>query len=112
MSQSPNADEIETKEAGLQHPSGWLYLTQHESIPILVDALLDLTPGLNSTRLNSPTMPASPDRPSATTSISSKKSKSSNQARTPLHSATVLPTVLSSKNCSQLNGALNTVADN
>lgn len=27
-----------------EHPSGWLSLTQHESIPILVDALLDLPP--------------------------------------------------------------------
>src|SRR6056297_1197409 len=42
---SPDATEIDTKEARLEHPSGWLYLTQHESIPILVDALLDLPPG-------------------------------------------------------------------
>jgi DNA-binding MarR family transcriptional regulator len=27
-----------------EHPSGWLYLTQHDAIPILVDALLDLPP--------------------------------------------------------------------
>lgn len=47
MSQTspPDAEDIDTKEARLQHPSGWLYLTQHESIPILVDALLDLPPG-------------------------------------------------------------------
>jgi DNA-binding transcriptional ArsR family regulator len=31
----------ETKQARLNNPSGWLYLTQHESVPILVDALLD-----------------------------------------------------------------------
>jgi DNA-binding transcriptional ArsR family regulator len=31
----------ETKEARLNNPSGWLYLTQHESVPVLVDALLD-----------------------------------------------------------------------
>jgi DNA-binding transcriptional ArsR family regulator len=31
----------ETKEARLNNPSGWLYLTQHESIPVLIDALLD-----------------------------------------------------------------------
>lgn len=31
----------ETKQARLNNPSGWLYLTQHESIPVLVDALLD-----------------------------------------------------------------------
>lgn len=29
-----------TKQARLNNPSGWLYLTQHESIPLLVDALL------------------------------------------------------------------------
>lgn len=41
----------DTKEARFEHPSGFLYLTQHESVPILVDALLDLPPGreLNKT---------------------------------------------------------------
>lgn len=39
------ADERDTKAARLEHPSGFLYLTRHESIPILVDALLDLPPG-------------------------------------------------------------------
>jgi response regulator of citrate/malate metabolism len=34
----------ETKQARLNNPSGWLYLTQHESIPLLVDALLDWPP--------------------------------------------------------------------
>lgn len=38
------AAERDTKEARLQHPSGFLYLTQHESVPILLDALLDLPP--------------------------------------------------------------------
>ena len=33
-----------TKERRLEHPSGWLYLTQHESVPILIDALLDWPP--------------------------------------------------------------------
>lgn len=42
---SPSAEDLDTKEARLQHPSGWLYLTQHDSVPILVDALLDLPPG-------------------------------------------------------------------
>jgi len=28
----------------MEHPSGWLYLTQHDAVPILVDALLDLPP--------------------------------------------------------------------
>ena len=31
----------ETKQARLNNPSGWLYLTQYESVPVLVDALLD-----------------------------------------------------------------------
>ncbi|PSP72965.1 hypothetical protein BRC86_10850 [Halobacteriales archaeon QS_3_64_16] len=42
---SPSAEDIDTKEARLAHPSGWLYLTQHDSVPVLVDALLDLPPG-------------------------------------------------------------------
>lgn len=45
MSQSTPIEDLDTKEARLEHPSGWLYLTQHESIPILIDALLDLSPG-------------------------------------------------------------------
>lgn len=35
----------DTKEARLEHPSGLLYLTQHEGVPILLDAILDLPPG-------------------------------------------------------------------
>ena len=34
----------ETKQSRLEHPSGWLYLTRHESVPILIDALLDWPP--------------------------------------------------------------------
>ena len=47
------ATERDTKEARLQHPSGFLYLTQNESVPILLDALLDLPPGreFNKTEL-------------------------------------------------------------
>ncbi|MDY6776087.1 MAG: hypothetical protein SV253_08465 [Halobacteria archaeon] len=37
-------DTTDTKQERLQHPSGWLYLTQHESVAIIVDALLDLPP--------------------------------------------------------------------
>lgn len=46
-------DGRETKDARLAHPSGFLYLTQHESVPILIDALLDLPPGreFNKTEL-------------------------------------------------------------
>jgi predicted AAA+ superfamily ATPase len=36
------ADREEKKALRKEHPSGWLYLTQHDAIPILVDALLDL----------------------------------------------------------------------
>lgn len=38
-------EERDTKEARFEHPSGVLYLTQHESVPILLDAVLDLPPG-------------------------------------------------------------------
>ena len=34
----------ETKQHRLENPSGWLYLTQHESVPLLIDALLDWPP--------------------------------------------------------------------
>ena len=37
-------DRAETKELRQEHPSGWFYLTQHEAVPILIDALLDLPP--------------------------------------------------------------------
>lgn len=40
----PPEGEMSIKERRYKHPSGWLYLTQHDSIPILVDALLDLPP--------------------------------------------------------------------
>lgn len=48
MSESPpdcSAVGRDIKEVRLQRPSGFLYLTQHESAPILLDALLDLLPG-------------------------------------------------------------------
>jgi DNA-binding transcriptional ArsR family regulator len=43
----------DTKEARLANPSGFLHLTRHESVPILVDALLDFPPGreFNKTEL-------------------------------------------------------------
>ncbi|OYR57198.1 hypothetical protein [Halorubrum halodurans] len=40
-----DADRERTKELRKAHPSGWLHLTQHDAVPILVDALLDLPPG-------------------------------------------------------------------
>ena len=53
MSRSGSSEEIDTKEARLRHPSGLLYLMRHESVPVLLDALLDLPPGreFNKTEL-------------------------------------------------------------
>ena len=39
------AEEQDTKAARLAHPSGFLQLTKPESVPILIDAVLDLPPG-------------------------------------------------------------------
>lgn len=33
--------DANTKETRLANPSGWLYLTRYDGIPVLVDALLD-----------------------------------------------------------------------
>ncbi|WP_159902784.1 hypothetical protein [Salinirussus salinus] len=56
MSESTPTDAAgkrDTKVARLEHPSGLLYLLQHESVPILLDGLLDLPPGreFNKTEL-------------------------------------------------------------
>jgi len=53
MSESPAkhpAAEKGTKEARLENPSGVLYLFQHESVPILIDAILTLPPGREFTK--------------------------------------------------------------
>jgi Fic family protein len=39
------AAEKDTKEARLENPTGVLHLFQHESVPILLDAVLTLPPG-------------------------------------------------------------------
>jgi len=46
-------DRAETKKLRKEHPSGWLYLTQHDAVPILIDGLLDLPPNreFNKTEL-------------------------------------------------------------
>jgi hypothetical protein len=44
-SQGHPAAEKDTKEARLENPSGVLHLFQHESVPILLDAILTLPPG-------------------------------------------------------------------
>ena len=48
-----DSDGTDTKEARLENPSGVLYLFEHESIPILIDAILTLPPGreFNKTEL-------------------------------------------------------------
>jgi len=45
MGHTASTEDLDTKEARLRHPSGLLYLTGHESVPILLDALVDLPPG-------------------------------------------------------------------
>lgn len=53
MSESPPkhpAAEKDTKEARFENPSGVLYLFQHESVPILIDAILTLPPGREFTK--------------------------------------------------------------
>lgn len=47
------AAEKDTKEARLENPTGVLHLFGHESVPILLDALLTLPPGreFNKTEL-------------------------------------------------------------
>ncbi|MDS0221621.1 hypothetical protein NDI54_09690 [Haloarcula sp. S1AR25-5A] len=46
MSSPEHADGDREQKKALRknHPSGWLHLTQHDAVPILVDALLDLPP--------------------------------------------------------------------
>lgn len=47
-SDSPTDDESTDRtskaESRLEHPSGWLLLTKHDSVPIIIDALLCLPP--------------------------------------------------------------------
>ena len=53
MSEPPRthpAAETDTKAARLENPSGVLYLFQHESVPILIDAVLTLPPGREFTK--------------------------------------------------------------
>lgn len=47
------AEGKDTKEARLENPTGVLHLFQHESVPILIDAILTLPPGreFNKTEL-------------------------------------------------------------
>lgn len=43
-------EESQTWTLRRDHPSGWLYLTQHDAIPFLVDALLDISPDREFTK--------------------------------------------------------------
>jgi DNA-binding transcriptional ArsR family regulator len=51
--QTHPAEEKDTKEARLENPTGVLHLFRHESVPILIDAILTLPPGreFNKTEL-------------------------------------------------------------
>ena len=53
MSRTTPDEDLDTEALRLEHPSGILYLMQHDSVPILLDALLDLPPGreFNKTEL-------------------------------------------------------------
>ena len=53
MSRTTPDEDLDTKALRLEHPSGILYLMRHDSVPILLDALLDLPPGreFNKTEL-------------------------------------------------------------
>ncbi|WP_435102444.1 hypothetical protein [Halarchaeum sp. P4] len=46
MSQTePRSDRETKKSLRFDHPSGILRLTQHDAVPVLLDAVLDLPPG-------------------------------------------------------------------
>lgn len=42
MANTPGSAGDEQRAARAEHPSGWLVLTRNESVPYVVDALLDL----------------------------------------------------------------------
>lgn len=45
MSESPpESADMTTKEQRLAYPSGWLYLCQHESVHLMIDALVQVDP--------------------------------------------------------------------
>lgn len=39
-----DSDGMSTKEQRLAYPSGWLYLCEHESVHLMIDALLQVDP--------------------------------------------------------------------
>ena len=36
--------DLDNKKLRLENPTGWLYLTKHDSIPVIIDSLLGLPP--------------------------------------------------------------------
>lgn len=46
----PDVNDLDTKQLRLEHPSGILHLFQHESVPFLIDAILDLPPNREMTK--------------------------------------------------------------
>lgn len=44
MSETEASPEMGMKEQRLTHPTGWLYLCQHESVHLMIDALLQVDP--------------------------------------------------------------------
>lgn len=44
MSNTPQTNNDDQKSFREEHPSGWLVLTRNESVPYMIDALLDLPP--------------------------------------------------------------------
>lgn len=46
----PDVDDLDKKQIRLEHPSGVLHLFKQESVPILIDAVLDLPPSRELTK--------------------------------------------------------------
>lgn len=44
MSETEAPPEMDMKEQRLTYPTGWLYLCQHESVHLMIDALLQVDP--------------------------------------------------------------------
>lgn len=44
MSETEKPSEMSMKEQRLAYPTGWLYLCQHESVHLIIDALLQVDP--------------------------------------------------------------------
>ena len=58
MARNADSAPADQRTARANYPSGWLALTKNESVPYIIDALLDLLPNRESTRPSSPNSPA------------------------------------------------------